>query len=154
MAGEDFRKILEDVINPLRSDIDQVKNRISQLEEDGISHQIRIPQQPGLKATPMHPGEFVHSKLTDDFEEIYCADCGTTERRKIPTREVTKEIVKDKPYVPENYMPIPQNYADIQKVMDIPHPDDHNIFDCPECSPKLTKYLGDHGFVPAPVKKK
>ena len=63
-----------------------------------------------IQAQSLRPGQMIHTIISEDdegiTEEIVCPTCGTRELRKIPA----KIEVKEKPVVPENYIPAPTRY--------------------------------------------
>lgn len=69
-----------------------------------------------IQAQSLRPGQMIHTIISEDdegiTEEIVCPTCGTRELRKIPA----KIEVKEKPVVPENYIPAPHSVSEASRI--------------------------------------
>jgi DNA repair exonuclease SbcCD ATPase subunit len=98
------------------------------------------PSQP-IQAQSLRPGQMIHTIISEDdegiTEEIVCPTCGTRELRKIPT----KVEVKEKPVVPENYIPAPHSVSEAISLLESLHlPDGRTIFESDKFWSKLNEY--------------
>ncbi|MEM0142922.1 MAG: hypothetical protein QXL94_03075 [Candidatus Parvarchaeum sp.] len=104
---------------------------------------------------PLHYQNFNIVSSGDEME-VSCPTCGgyqTHIKAPVVVKEKPVEVVKTK--VPDNYMPVPTTFDDIKALLDdMEHPGGHHLWDCPNCSPKLEKYLKEHGWNKSEVKKK
>ena len=117
-------------------------NEIASLK-DAINELVRTlkgaPQQ--IQAQSLRPGQMIHTVISEDeegvTEEIVCPTCGTRELRKIPA----KIEVKEKPVVPENYIPAPHSVSEAISLLESLHlPDGRTIFESDKFWSKLNEY--------------
>ena len=117
-------------------------NEIASLK-DAINELVRtlkgVPQQ--IQAQSLRPGQMIHTVISEDeegvTEEIVCPTCGTRELRKIPA----KIEVKEKPVVPENYIPAPHSVSEAISLLESLHlPDGRTIFESDKFWSKLNEY--------------
>lgn len=152
--ADDTEKILKGMsamLEPFKRDLSDLRSRVQDMENASSN---TYPNGESLEAKPYHPSRFQVTQITDDKEEIYCPSCGGFERRKVPVKTVEKTIEVEKPTIPENWMPAPTKYEDIEHILnDLPHPDDHHLLDCPNCAPKFEAWLNKNGFVKQQKKK-
>jgi hypothetical protein len=94
-----------------------------------------------IQAQSLRPGQMIHTIISEDdegiTEEIVCPTCGTRELRKIPA----KIEVKEKPVVPENYIPAPHSVSEAISLLESLHlPDGRTIFESDKFWSKLNEY--------------
>ena len=70
-------------------------------------------------------------------EEIICPTCGTREVRKVPT----KIQVKEKPMIPDNYVPAPRSISEAIALLESLHlPDGRTIFESDKFWERIEQY--------------
>ncbi len=144
-AEEKAEKALE-LINDLHSKIDTLITRLSQTQQ---------PVQ--VQAQGMRPGQMIHNVIAEDdegiTEEVICPTCGTREVRKIPNK--VKIEVKEKPIIPDNYIPAPRSISEFIDLLEsLKLPDGRSIFESQKFYEKLNEYLQRYGYTIQSVKKK
>ena len=117
------------------NEIASLKNSI-----DELIRTLKGASQP-IQAQSLRPGQMIHTIISEDdegiTEEIVCPTCGTRELRKIPT----KVEVKEKPVVPENYIPAPHSVSEAISLLESLHlPDGRTIFESDKFWSKLNEY--------------
>ena len=117
------------------NEIASLKNSI-----DELIRTLKGASQP-IQAQSLRPGQMIHTIISEDdegiTEEIVCPTCGTRELRKIPT----KVEVKEKPVVPENYIPAPHSVSEVISLLESLHlPDGRTIFESDKFWSKLNEY--------------
>jgi len=94
-----------------------------------------------IQAQALRPGQMIHNIITEDdegiTEEIICPTCGTREIRKIPT----KVEIKEKPVIPDNYIPAPRSISEALQLLETLHlPDGRTIFESDKFWEKIDQY--------------
>ena len=117
-------------------------NEIASLKSsiDELVRTLKGASQP-IQAQSLRPGQMIHTIISEDdegiTEEIVCPTCGTRELRKIPA----KIEVKEKPVVPENYIPAPHSVSEAISLLESLHlPDGRTIFESDKFWSKLNEY--------------
>ena len=117
-------------------------NEIASLKSsiDELVRTLKGASQP-IQAQSLRPDQMIHTIISEDdegiTEEIVCPTCGTRELRKIPT----KVEVKEKPVVPENYIPAPHSVSEAISLLESLHlPDGRTIFESDKFWSKLNEY--------------
>jgi len=117
-------------------------NEIASLKSsiDELVRTLKGASQP-IQAQSLRPGQMIHTIISEDdegiTEEIVCPTCGTRELRKIPA----KIEVKEKPVVPENYIPAPHSVSEAISLLESLYlPDGRTIFESDKFWSKLNEY--------------
>ncbi|MGC9107870.1 MAG: hypothetical protein ACP5IE_06750 [Infirmifilum sp.] len=133
----------EQKIKELEDQIGKLTDAINALIS---SHQA---QPPNLEAKSLRPGQMIHTIISEDqdeiTEEIVCPTCGTRELRK--TKLPTKIEVKEKPIVPDNYVPAPRSISEaIDMLASLRLPDGRTIYDSDKFWSKVAEYAAKYGY--------
>jgi len=147
---EEKRISVDELISKLSSIIDDkiksVNDRLSVLENQKTNKSIEEPKIILPKSTDTSTGKLVHIGEMeivqhDDKADVICPECG----RMHPNVQMpVKEKIVQKEVLPQGYIKMPSTWNEIKQVLDLPHPDNHSIFDCPKCSVELAKYVASN----------
>jgi len=130
----------EEKANQALQELAELKNAINDLVKVLKSQpQYTVPQP--IQAQALRPGQMIHNVITEDdegvTEEIICPTCGTREVRKIPT----KVEIKEKPVVPDNYVPAPRSISEAIALLESLHlPDGRTIFESDKFWERIEQY--------------
>jgi hypothetical protein len=129
----------EEKANQALQELAELKNAINDLVKVLKSQpQYTAPQ---IQAQALRPGQMIHNIITEDdegvTEEIICPTCGTREVRKIPT----KVEIKEKPVIPDNYVPAPRSISEAIQLLESLHlPDGRTIFESDKFWERIEQY--------------
>jgi len=129
----------EEKANQALQELAELKNAINDLVKVLKSQpQYTAPQ---IQAQALRPGQMIHNIITEDdegvTEEIICPTCGTREVRKIPT----KVEIKEKPVIPDNYVPAPRSISEAIALLESLHlPDGRTIFESDKFWERIEQY--------------
>jgi hypothetical protein len=129
----------EEKANQALQELAELKNAINDLVKV-LKSQPQYTAQP-IQAQALRPGQMIHNIITEDdegvTEEIICPTCGTREVRKIPT----KVEVKEKPVIPDNYIPAPRSISEALQLLETLHlPDGRTIFESEKFWERIDQY--------------
>jgi len=130
----------EEKANQALQELAELKNAINDLVKVLKSQPQYTAPQP-IQAQALRPGQMIHNVITEDdegvTEEIICPTCGTREVRKIPT----KVEVKEKPVIPDNYVPAPRSISEAIALLESLHlPDGRSIFESDKFWERIEQY--------------
>jgi len=130
----------EEKANQALQELAELKNAINDLVKVLKSQPQYTAPQP-IQAQALRPGQMIHNIITEDdegvTEEIICPTCGTREVRKIPT----KIQVKEKPVIPDNYIPAPRSISEAIALLESLHlPDGRTIFESDKFWERIQQY--------------
>jgi len=130
----------EEKANQALQELAELKNAINDLVKVLKSQPQYTAPQP-IQAQALRPGQMIHNVITEDdegvTEEIICPTCGTREVRKIPT----KVEVKEKPVIPDNYVPAPRSISEAIALLESLHlPDGRTIFESDKFWERIEQY--------------
>jgi len=129
----------EEKANQALQEIAELKNAINDLIKV-LKSQPQYMTQP-IQAQALRPGQMIHNIISEDdegvTEEIICPTCGTREVRKIPT----KVEIREKPVIPDNYIPAPRSISEALQLLETLHlPDGRTIFESDKFWEKIEQY--------------
>jgi len=130
----------EEKANQALQELAELKNAINDLVKVLKSQPQYTAPQP-IQAQALRPGQMIHNIITEDdegvTEEIICPTCGTREVRKVPT----KIQVKEKPVIPDNYVPAPRSISEAIALLESLHlPDGRTIFESDKFWERIEQY--------------
>ena len=130
----------EEKANQALQELAELKNAINDLVKVLKSQPQYTAPQP-IQAQALRPGQMIHNVITEDdegvTEEIICPTCGTREVRKVPT----KIQVKEKPVIPDNYVPAPRSISEAIALLESLHlPDGRTIFESDKFWERIEQY--------------
>ena len=145
---EEKRISVDELLSKLSNIIDEkikpISDRLETLENQKSNKTIEEPKIILPKSNDS--GKVVHIGEMEivehgDKADIVCPECG----RMHPNVPIpVKEKVVEKKVVPQGYVKMPSTWNDIRQILDLPHPDNHSIFDCPKCSIEFAKYVASN----------
>jgi len=145
---EEKRISVDELLSKLSNIIDEkikpINDRLEMLESQKPSKTIEEPKL--IVPKNVDSGKLVHIGEMeivqhDDKADIVCPECG----RMHPNVQIPiKEKIVEKKVVPQGYVKMPSTWNDIRQILDLPHPDNHSIFDCPKCSVEFAKYVASN----------
>ena len=130
----------EEKANQALAELQEIKSAINDLVKVLKSQPQYTAPQP-IQAQALRPGQMIHNVITEDdegvTEEIICPTCGTREVRKIPT----KVEIKEKPVIPDNYVPAPRSISEAIALLESLHlPDGRSIFESDKFWERIEQY--------------
>ena len=137
-------ELISKISNIIDDKIKPISDRLEMLENQKLNKTIEEPKITLPKNTDtgklVHIGE-MEIVQHEDKADIVCPECG----RMHPNVPIpVKEKVVEKKVVPSGYVKMPSTWNEIRQILDLPHPDNHSIFDCPKCSVEFAKYVSSN----------
>ena len=137
-------ELISKISNIIDDKIKPISDRLEMLENQKPSKSIEEPKLIVPKSTDsgklVHIGE-MEIVQHEDKADIVCPECG----RMHPNVPIpVKEKIVEKKVVPQGYVKMPSTWNEIRQILDLPHPDNHSIFDCPKCSVEFAKYVASN----------
>jgi len=137
-------ELISKISNIIDDKIKPISDRLEMLENQKPSKSIEEPKLIVPKSTDsgklVHIGE-MEIVQHEDKADIVCPECG----RMHPNVPIpVKEKIVEKKVVPQGYVKMPSTWNEIRQILDLPHPDNHSIFDCPKCSVEFAKYVSSN----------
>ena len=137
-------ELISKISNIIDDKIKPISDRLEMLENQKPSKSIEEPKIIVPKSTDsgklVHIGE-MEIVRHEDKADIVCPECG----RMNPNVPIpVKEKIVEKKVVPSGYIKMPSTWNEIRQILDLPHPDNHSIFDCPKCSVEFAKYVSSN----------
>ena len=137
-------ELISKISNIIDDKIKPISDRLEMLENQKPSKSIEEPKIIVPKSTDsgklVHIGE-MEIVRHEDKADIVCPECG----RMHPNVPIpVKEKIVEKKVVPSGYIKMPSTWNEIRQILDLPHPDNHSIFDCPKCSVEFAKYVASN----------
>ena len=142
----------------LQERVSNIENTLAKMTEilDSIASKLNATPTPiSIQAQGIRPGQMIHNVIAEDedgyTEEIICPTCGTREVRKV--KVPTKIEIKEKPVIPDNYIPAPRSVTEFIELMEsVRLPDGRTVFESDKFLQKLNEYLQKYGYTIQPVK--
>lgn len=133
----------EERVKALEEQVAKLTEAINKLLEAHSNNPVNI------QATGLRPGQMIHNIIAEDeegvTEEIICPTCGTREIRRV--KIPTKIEIKEKPVIPDNYIPAPRSISEMFQLLEsIRLPDGRTIFESDKFYQKLNEYLQKYGY--------
>ena len=137
-------QVVEEISKLLDRKLEPINNRMDKLEK------FNEPKVERMQ------GNFVISDYGPGTTaiDVECPTCKHHEAVPKTIREVVTERVVEKPVevvkevekVPEGYIKGPEDWKDIQPILEMKHADGKTVWDCPNCSKGFQTLAESHGY--------